>query len=275
MEFKYWLLNEMPLNYFGVQLHRPESEIERSPQGASGHFAAIDRANIQHPRTMQKLEQVLANRGWRFNILLYESDLYLNELQEEVEDFIAQNDIPTKGHITFVKNGSSGDVLTPWMILHTFGHALFSMKTPQMKSIQAALTKELSSLLSDQLTSYGQKLNPRDPQVEIHLRQMQLELVRRLLQFKSAKRAEGRLSVGTLGELIHELVAEYLWNGRIRIKPDLERRSTKLGAPYSYLAEPVKLAPERLEQFAAQIENLIKQALDQAVGKIIYDHLIG
>jgi hypothetical protein len=233
----------------GNQIFRPNPQEKSQPQ-IGGYFSKKDRAVITHPRTMRALESRLAGSGYEFNILFLEdaSRGHAADYGRQVKDFMADNGIQGEGHITFVKNGTSGHVLTPWMILHTLGHAL--TEHADHRSAAKFRIREMAIHIMSLVSETDCKsLGNRSPRC--------LEALGKVLAFKSASRRDDHSTAGNLSELVHELVAEFLWNGdRIRIKP-----------PYDKDQEVAGLVRD--------IEGEVRTLLDNCVGKIVYDYYDG
>lgn len=236
----------------GNQVYRNSNKTQ--PQ-VSGYFSRKDRSVITHPRTMKTLEQRLARSGHDFNILFIEDTRAYSgsDYDQQVEDFMESNGIQREGHITFVKNGTSGHVLTPWMILHTLGHAVTehaggerSGRAVGAKSRIQDRAVDIMSLVSE---TDCRSLGNRSPGC--------LEALRKVFAFKSVARTDNHSTADNNSELVHELVAEFLWNGdRIRIKP-----------PYDEDPE----VPALVRDIEAEVRTL----LDNCVGKVIYDYYEG
>ena len=248
LNFKQFLL-EMPLNYYGHKFINKEPELKNNFDPNSlgarpmAHFSQQDRNLITHPKTFQKLEQILKNSGYNFNILLYESwghydyDKAIHSKTDwlkEVEQFIAENGIQIANHITFVKNSSTGDPLTVWILTHTIGHAL--IKPP---------TREKMTEILKSVATMPDKFDI-------------IQFWSQIFKFKSIqKQPSGTVEkikpfagVSSIEELIYELVAEFLWNGGIRANTSNN---------------------PKVSQAVANLERMIQGALDFAEGKIITD----
>lgn len=248
MDFKKWLLQEMPLsNYKTKFIHDPyekeafgydtlKKKIDKSrqviPNSSSSifsnqkdiedQFSKKDRLIITHPKTFRILEEKLKNSKYNFNILLIESqkDSNKNEYMEHLIKFMKENNISQQNHITFAKNSTSGHLLTPWMILHTLGHAI-------SEENDYYVTSEVINLL-EPIKNIG---------------------INNIFNFKSAEEIKNIYD----GEIVHELIAEYLWHGgEIRVKN-----------PYNN--------NEKIMNVIFEIEEKIAELLDNCIGKIILD----
>lgn len=248
--FKNWL-SESPLKYYGVRTH-PDYDYNRNlgrtnpfkgiQKDISGYFSTGDEAIIKHPKTAKILEEKLKNIGYNVNIIFYEDINRTDRLQyayvEKINKYIEKNNIQKEGHITFVKNSSSGDFLTPWMIFHTFGHAVNGYSKTQKPS----LDEKISQCFSEYKIWSGSRYQ------SIKLGQMPVEDdLSKIFKFKSIKNKMPD-GVPNFVELVHELIAEYLWNGKIRTTTSV------------------------YESFANCLETKIKESLDICVGNVIFDY---
>jgi len=234
----------------GNQVYRPHNHDNSQPQ-VFGYFSGKDRAVITHPRTFRALEGRLARSGYDFNILLIEDAGA--DYDEQVEQFMRENGIEQRGHITFVKNGTSGHVMTPWMILHTLGHAVAEHAGGE-RSGRAVGAK---SRIQDGATDIMSLVSGKDCRTAGRGSPGCKEALGKVLAFKSAARQDSYSTALNQTELVHELVAEFLWNGdRIRVKP-----------PHDADADITRLVGE--------IEGEVRILLDNCVGKVVYDWFDG
>lgn len=263
MDFKQYLA-EMPLSYYNWQFSQNKPD-----KLSSRHFDQRDRAIISHPNTAKQLERILSRTGYRFNILLYESRGQTDkDYERKVNNFLHDDEAELEGHITFVKSNTTGDALTPWMLLHTLGHGLF--ESVEGKQYFDQLKQTIHKFALDHWHSYADQLGNDDVSTSDAA-----SLLARFLSFGSARNLERphskmQLFTFELDETIFELVAEFLWNGgKIRMKPE----TLKPGKYYGGYAGrwPVQLGQNYLNELKAQIEQIIKQRLDAAVGQIVYD----
>jgi len=264
MDFKKWLLEEMPLSNYKTKFVREpyenqdfyfnkvKNKKDKSQQVSvkkpgdqkfiEDQFSKKDRLVITHPKTLKILENKLSNSKYNFNILLVESLKKINEEEyvSYIEKFMNENNIKKQNHITFAKNGTSGHILTPWMILHTLGHAVTqNTDNLEIESRILNLLKELP-IKKNTINPHGHKSN-----------------LDHILAFKSIQNSKEENDASYGPELVHELIVEYLWNGgEIRIKK-----------PYDNNATVVNIIME--------IEDIIDNLLDNCVGRIITDFETG
>lgn len=234
----------------GSQVYRNSNKSQ--PQ-VSGYFSKKDRSVITHPRTMRTLEQRLAKSGYDFNILFIEDTRAHSgsDYDQQVEDFMDANGIQREGHITFVKNGTSGHVLTPWMILHTLGHAV----TEHAGGERSGRAVGAKSRIQDRAVDIMSLVSEADCQGLLSPKCH--DALAKVLAFKSAGMKGNYGTANNLSELVHELVAEFLWHGdTIRVKP------------------PHDEDPE-VSSLVRDIEGEVRTLLDHCVGKVIYDYYEG
>lgn len=222
----------------------------RDPTEIAGYFSKRDRIVISHPRTMRTLERRLERSGFHFNILMLEGvslpgNSFAN-YRTQVAEYIKENGIQTEGHITFVKNGTSGHILTPWMVLHALGHAVADHASRQREYglPLLKLMEKMASIVDEGCRGKLDFSKKRDC----------LNVAGRVFVFRSAGMEGMESSVHVPGEFLHELIAEYLWNGdHIRVRP-----------PHDANPDILKIIKE--------IEDKVKSYLEMCVGQVIYDY---
>lgn len=257
-------LLEMPLTHYGYQFNLPNDsgemydsktgnqyvskkfkdsipwggEKERIVQsGIIDRFSSRDKKLISHPRTFRVLENKLKNSKFNFNIIMMElkkfnSGVTSNYWDDIVKGYLKENNIGWVNSITFVKNASSGHVLTPWMILHTLGHALFNLLGSYHKNAIKDSLDKIYNIIQDKGIGKNEFYWPWGV----------------VFDFKSAKAS----SIDDADELVHELVAEYLWNNKIRVNA--------MVASIKEINNEIKI-----------IEKNIIEVLESCVGSIVYD----
>lgn len=269
MEFREFMMTEMPLSSYRTRFVRadrsgdsfrtgpdgtvdPATQVDAKGDPINYRFSLKDRRVITHPRTVKVLEERLARTGYRFNILLLEGgvggvggeDSRLGRYRERVEGFMRKSGVEREGHITFAKNATSGHVLTPWMVLHTLGHAV----SEHAERVGIRLYDTVFKVLRRLPEGRDGPINPlgRDGDERTNLGHV--------LMFRSVQgdmRGDGHASSA---ELVHELVAEYLWNGgEVRIRPPFHM-------------------DERVYEVVSSVERMVEEALDSCVGEVVFDH---
>jgi len=261
MNFKEWLLNEMPLNHYGHQFINddekdpPETFYSKEPSGRfqiysqpvgtygdlniNDKFSRKDKAIISSPKTARVLEQKLKSSKYNFNILFIENfkiDWTAKKdwrpekiLDDRISEYVKSNNLNIDQSITYISNRSAGHLMTPWMILHRLAHAIGAVNPSVYNTFHIILDLRSSRYLD-------------------HLRKVFL--------FKSIQQ-DGEYSItsrGSVEELFHELVAEYLWHGHIRLNP-----------------KTLPVDRERYQKVINSIESLIVRNLDSCVGQILRD----
>lgn len=246
MNFRDWLnLDEMPLANYKWQFNQPRDPSAWRKPNSSGtaEFDSDDKKVISHPKTAQKLEAILSRTSYRFNILMIETRVTESEKDQyllEVEEFMRQNNIQQQGHITFAKNSTSGIPTTPWIMLHTMGHAI-------MKNNNEIYDKSIEILKAIPYTPANPNLGGSSHE--------RISNIASGLKFQSAKNlnrdvnSEYKLDRGSFEELLYELFAEWLWHGR-RIRHSGNQTT--------------QAALDGIAQY-------FQRALDNAVGTIIID----
>lgn len=159
----------------------------------NGLFNEKDRYLITSPKIRTKLEEILNKISIDFTFLFVESyyasestdavlkSHYLDRLNCVIKENNIQKD---ENHIIFAKNSTSGEPLSAWMILHCLGHAVLTGDGPVGKRI-ADIVRHKS--------------------------------IKDIFCFHSAQ-TDNDAPIVDSGEIIFEIFAEYIWNGKIRFK---------------------------------------------------------
>jgi hypothetical protein len=195
-----------PLGKGGVQL-KARAPYDDNDDIIQGRYTKRDRMVISHPKTFRVLEQKLSKSKYNFNILFIEERkkqqyLIISNTKEifekrpELNTYLKSNGIDVQNSITFIQVGSSGHILTPWMILHRIGHAIGGAYNPkgtggyEHQFYEYPVLQEIRNIIGRYVT--GKSLN--------------------FFKFKSAVNK----NIDSDEEFVHELIAEYLWYGEIR-----------------------------------------------------------
>jgi hypothetical protein len=280
MRFSEWL-QEMALKSYKVGYVSPHT-MRRDIKDTINKFNQEDRTAIQNPSLAKYLEKALSKlTKYNFNVILMEEDhkdvimigsgLHRNFIQQ-VSDYIKQNNIQTQGHITFAKNGSTGHPMTPWMILHTIGHAIFE------KQYNEVILDDLSSVLDRLIVSGSDwrlydKIAPFPDESGGAWRgssRQGFENIIKIFKFKSARTDRKDWKVTGKRELLFELTAEYIWHGgKIRYEMPSNAKFVDSAEGYAFGEENTKRYIGRTIKY---LEQQIDQALSNCVGDIIYDY---
>ena len=204
-------------------------------KGILGRYSSRDKAIITHPKTARILEQKLSNSEYNFNILFYEMRVtdrqsYESQVLRSADLYINRNNLDIDNTISFVKNGSSGDSLTPWMILHCIGHAVFDFASKKDRrldphdSINLILKKFLMINSSGEDTENRKAYHSDTEDL--------LSVASEAFAFSSIRQKK----IDDESELLYELMAEYLWNGSIRINRAYANGGNR-GEILTYLAQ--------------------------------------
>lgn len=158
---------------------------------------------------------------------------------------------PTPGAITYVKTGNIGrDPLTPYMILHTLGHAIIEDDTTEVsKSIIKIFRR--SALFAKSAKSTFQSL--------IFKESLIIPLCK-LLHMKAAALTildNNRRGFPTFEELMYDVLAVYVKNGKVKVEPN------------KYC--DYEIEPEACTAIKKILEDFCSSKLDSAVGKVVYD----
>jgi len=255
----------MPLSHYGTYLDGPlwdkQREIDKGKKNVdiSGYFSNKDVIRIKDPNTYRTLENKLKSIGYNFNIILAESMSipkvsnnfnYKRDYEQQIQNYMVIRGLQKENHITFVKNSSSGDLLTPWMILHNIGHAVTSKLGIQRIGDQVEDCLRKTGLFGKALKKTPVYEDEDEDEDEDYSNTTQfidslysMIIFKKIFKFRSSQNEKNLLD---FDEFIHELFAEYLWNGKIRTNPE-------------YV------------EVGRCLESIIRSCLDSCVGKIIYD----
>ena len=266
--FLEWLkLNEMPLTHYGhnfinndeddppeVLTKDKSQDYKNTPErwmpGAekfqgltiTDKFSKRDKRIISHPKTAKILEQKLKSSNYNFNILFIEKYKYdvsfidkkqdrkndpLKSLSQRFKEYVEENNINIDNSITYVSTNSTGHMMTPWMILHKMAHALVRHNPNSYETFQ-------------QFYEVIKTIDRSD--------------YSNIFSFKSAQETGKNSITEDIMELFHELIAEYLWNNKIRLNPQASKNKI-----------------QTYQNAIRQIEPLIIGTLDKSVGKVIND----
>jgi hypothetical protein len=257
--------------------------------GASDDYAT-DLLKKTYKKTIAKLDERLIKLK-DFNIHLYfglpkqigafAGDILgsfdLHKLQELLDRYFFSPqgmNIP-KSDIVFVKTGPSGDVLTPWMILHTVGHALFAKAG---ETEREEFEDYIGSFVDENFhANMGQIVGFLESPPGIYP-----GIINCLFNFRSARIASpvandsGLGPVESINELLYELVASYLWHGGKIARPNdacIKKlyEISKMNKDNTFTSEDdVK---KKVDDFYNHLDDFITQLLNQYRGEVLVDLL--
>jgi hypothetical protein len=280
MNFKNWLLNEMPLAHYGYEFAKgekkdpPETFYSKQdkfqtyaqppeawavgigkgepPKGIdlaiTDKFSDKDKLLISHPRTARVLEQKLKSSKYNFNILFIEEE---RSAFPYFDRFWVRNKETKSIHERIrdyikVNNLNIQSSIT-YAANVTTGHIM----TPWIilhKLAHAVAFEQDNFDIGFPYDSLFRMLpgNSRSS----------LDELKNMFSFKSIQQT-GELSItnrNSIEELFHELMTEYLWHGKIRLNPSAPSEKK-----------------EEYQNSIIKIEALIVKCLDSCLGKVISD----
>ena len=215
------------------------------------------------------LDEVLSRvEDFNFHIYLGDFSSYLS-----AEEFFFDKKIP-KDHIVFIKRGSSGDLLTPWMILHTMAHAAF-----QSEQYGKVSEEIIYSRLQRMFVSLSGDNNWHD--LDEMIKNPDDEILSNLFNFASARSSSTFWGTGKVAksrllnaqELVYEIFVSYLYGGGKLKRPTGEKlgKLTKLISE-KYDNDYDKNYISRLvDSVFSGIEEIINKVLKSCRGKVIAD----
>jgi hypothetical protein len=216
------------------------------------------------------LDTVLSRvKGFDFHI--YFGEFYSDSTVEQF--FFDKNKIP-KDDIVFIKKGSSGDLLTPWMILHTMAHAAF--QSEQYGKVSEEL---IYSRLQRMFVSLSGNNNWND--LDEIIKNPDDEILSNLFNFASARSSLTSWSIGKVAksrildaqELVYEIFVSYLYGGGKLKRPAGEKLSklTKLISQKYDNDYDENYISRLVDSVFSGIEEIINQVLESCRGKVIAD----
>lgn len=205
--------------------------IELKGDWTSSKLHGYDKASVGILKNKNSLERIKT----KWSKLEHPIDLYIAKGPEIhkfyelgrvdfyfVRDKMKLDITPNDDNITLILTNNKGDEkvpLTPWIIAHRFGHA-FSRDTVTRngsdyfwKQIQVTVNKLFDEILH---IAYGRKLSINDPYSKTN-QKIKRELSHALGTFKSARDKNLRND----SEFIHELIAQYIINGKVTLNTKL------------------------------------------------------
>jgi hypothetical protein len=214
------------------------------------------------------LDKVLS-RVEDFKINIFFGEFSSNSTVEQF--FFNKYKIP-KDHIVFLKKGSSGDLLTPWMILHTMAHAAFQSGNKDSEELIYLRLKRMFVSLSG-----NNNWNDLDEMIE----NPNDEILSNLFNFASARSSLTSWSTGKVAksrlisgqELVYEIFVSYLYGGGKLKRPTGEKLSklTKLISQKYDNDYDENYISRLVDSVFSGIEEIINEVLESCRGKVIAD----
>lgn len=181
---------------------------------------------------------------------------------------------PAPGHITVIFTSNTGDqryMASGWILAHRFGHAMARGNNDVSREWRE-ITNRLRELVVEILDQvYDITVPKRDNFGQGKYEKMLKYVAQQLGSMKSARDANLR----NWYEFAYELLAQYMLTGKIKFSPLPDRLITGLagwgrketrGAQWK---ETQRMYNEHdLEYYASELETMLDNVLDRAVGKV-------
>lgn len=199
--------------------------------------------------------------------------------EKQLFDLIcSRNNLNPTRTIIYIKYKSSGDVVTPWMLMHTLSHAIHE-KIPQYYP-------KMLSEFQDLIRKFFQKAEGgvRIPDLNLFRSTLVMDFLKGIFQFRSATRNVSRyttyrppFSAATSPEeLFLDMLPEYLWHkGRIRrpsneslfelIEKNVELTSDRVAK------ELTETLSELVDDYMFWLQMHIEKTLKSLIGHILLD----
>lgn len=207
MDFKDWLLNEMPISNF-----KRIGNWDRNAQKKYG-FSSQDAGIIGNDKAVAKIIRRWSNTKQNFDLYLVRTQKAYKHVQRgQVSPEFVQQDMgvdmqpnPEAISILFTNNFASDKMpMNSWTLGHRLGHAL--VRTKDFYQLAERIKREFHSVF-DQI--YGSAYNERN---------RELELVKFAFAVGTMKSARDR-NLRNFYEFIFELLAQYINTGKIKFNP--------------------------------------------------------
>jgi hypothetical protein len=186
-----------------------------------------------------------------------------------ISEFLKTHIKPTAGVITAVLN-SSGDPMTPWIISHKIGHAIFdyynytndNAKAHKMGELRRDCNNLLNLMIKRILDLSSTSATQTIPDYAVNVA---ANLIHQspAATFKSARDK----TLNGLSEYLYELVAMYLQKGQIKFDPILVNGEPKVDSE-----GVIMLDQNKATVFTERLQKNIIQALEMCVGEVIADY---
>lgn len=224
-----------------------------------------DSKAVRNPATQRAIEKYLNSNpaGYKWNIIItdYFREPYEPDTRKPNPKKIMQRlGMETDGHITYLKVQSSGDTLDADMLMHTAGHAVldFEVNKPIFKKILKIVnTISIDSMSTD--------TPPADDDMVVSASKfLHFNAAKNLIMSKSPDVSERRReayktrALADMHEVVYEMMGIFAKRDRVKFSPN------------QFHPDPDAWR-ERAASAEAEINALLRQALDNCVGQIIED----
>ena len=314
--FHLWeqIISEMPMTHGGSQFYSDNPEdYEKamgvtpndSHRGTKFYYSPInrrDRAAITKPDYWNAVGQTLDrvpegwhtetnSGGYNWNVIILELDpnrSNFRQYQEMTKEYMQKHGLHVEGHITFVKNRSSGDGVSRWILFHNAGHAVFER---QMESVNAPHKTRIKNIFNEIYLSHAKSYGQEPMGNRFHI----MQVVSRYFPHKSGENAHAwrqvenparakavaKKGISSINEMIYDLFAQYIVTGNVKLTNDAKFAKTDLKGGHTvhqtgaYLAPDLgssKIEEDFLTQKSLEIRAEIISALKNCVGQIIYHY---
>lgn len=275
MNFKNWLLYEMPINQAQLlgKWDQFPPNAKKSDNWDKASFNILNRANQSN---FEKLKLSWEKTPQTFDLYFFKNKGTRATREEgEVDINYLKNlgiNVPINpANITVVYTNNIGDEkmpMTPWITAHRFAHSIVRSKSVgrSYEVKQSIIRRDFSDLFEETFN-----INKGSPRFEPYLDKFIYSI--------ATMRSATTNSIPRFGELFHELLAQFLIEGKIRYKKTLPRSLSlqmAWGRPRDMVSTNVPKTDEiylqeleyRLEYFEDYHSNLMNQLLQDCVGKI-------
>lgn len=219
MNFKEWLLQEMPISKF--QLMGQWGPDAKRAYGYSKQDVGI----LQNPRAVEKIHKSWSNTKQNFDFYFLRSNAARKHVEVGevspgwVKDKLGIDIEPNPESITVIFTQNTGDEkipMTAWTIAHRLGHAI-RRNSQFQQYLQEELTKDFRELL---LQIYGIQRQPQYPPSYFgsNLSDDSKQL-RALAHAVGTMRSARQNNLRNFGEFSYELVAQWIITGKIKFNP--------------------------------------------------------
>jgi hypothetical protein len=214
MNFKKWLLSEMPITRFDLQGNW-------GPNNKSGN--GFDKKSIgilTNPKAVEKIHRKWSNTKENFELYFVRQvgASKFNEMGEVSKEWVKENlgmDIqPAEDTITIIYTNNIGAnkvPMTAWGIAHRMAHTIARLNRDFNDHFTREVTRFFNEITLKLNGKFKEKIQP------IHVAQA-------VGTMKSAR----DFNLGNFGEFIFELVAQYVITGHIKFNPLTKRIITSL-----------------------------------------------